>query len=348
MKIFGHSGHHSAAAIKPRKPRAKQLLAAGAAGAVILAGGIVASNSMYRAAGDKTATSPISSYSATDQSAVSDFQAASRGQARGTRGSDAGTVSVKVVINGETQYVLGTDFTDVKSVLSEGNISLDPTDEVSPALTEKVSESTVITITRPNAAIETVDQDIPFNTIEQETDELPAGTTKVKTEGKNGTMELTNLVQKNKDKVISRNTLTAYVKTAPTDKIVLVGTGSASTGSGSTGSGSGSANLGTTVPAGEMQSWAHDYLLANGYTEDDFTALVFIITHESGWNPQATNPSSGAYGLPQALPGSKMASAGADWQTNYQTQIKWFLDYCNQRYGGVTAAYNHWQAYKSY
>lgn len=367
MKLFGHSGHHSASAIKPRQPRAKQLLAATAAGAVIIAGGVFASNSIYhgKAVATKSGSSQINSYSATDQSAVSDYQAASRGETRDTRGATADTVSVKVVINGEQQYVLGTGFTDVKSVLSTGNISLDPTDTVTPALTDKVTESTVITIKRPNAAIETTTQDIPFNTVEQKTDDLPEGTTKVKSEGKNGTMEYTNLVQKNGDTVISSNTLTAYVKTAPEDKVVLIGTGqvqtqSSSSGSSSSGSSSssskknssssssGSSNIGTTVPAGEMQEWSHQYLLSNGYTESDFTALVYIITHESGWNPQATNPSSGAYGLPQSLPGSKMASAGADWQTNYQTQIKWFLSYCNERYGGVMQAYNHWLAYHSY
>lgn len=111
--------------------------------------------------------------------------------------------------------------------------------------------------------------------------------------------------------------------------------------SGSTGGSPGS-SLGVTVPVGEMQQWFHDYLLSNGYTEADFSAGVWIINHESGWNPRATNPSSGAYGLPQSLPGSKMASAGADWQTNYQTQLKWFVSYCN-RYGGIQGAYSAWQ-----
>ena len=111
--------------------------------------------------------------------------------------------------------------------------------------------------------------------------------------------------------------------------------------SGSIGGSTGS-SLGVTVPVGEMQQWFHDYLLSNGYTEADFSAGVWIINHESGWNPRATNPSSGAYGLPQSLPGSKMASAGADWQTNYQTQLKWFVSYCN-RYGGIQGAYQFWQ-----
>lgn len=102
------------------------------------------------------------------------------------------------------------------------------------------------------------------------------------------------------------------------------------------------------MPAGEIQSWAHQYLLDNGYSEGDFTAANYIISHESGWSPTATNPSSGAYGLAQAYPGSKMASVDADWQTNYKIQFKWFIGYCEQRYGGIVAAYNYWVAHKNY
>ncbi|MER5514471.1 MULTISPECIES: transglycosylase SLT domain-containing protein [unclassified Streptomyces] len=75
-----------------------------------------------------------------------------------------------------------------------------------------------------------------------------------------------------------------------------------------------------------------------------FNAFSKIVSHESGWNPSATNSSSGAYGLVQALPGSKMASAGSDWKTNPATQIKWGLDYMNSRYGSPTAAWSFWQA----
>ncbi|WP_329185960.1 MULTISPECIES: transglycosylase SLT domain-containing protein [Streptomycetaceae] len=69
-----------------------------------------------------------------------------------------------------------------------------------------------------------------------------------------------------------------------------------------------------------------------------------IVTRESGWNYTATNASSGAYGLVQALPGSKMASAGADWRTNPGTQIKWGLNYMNVRYGSPCGAWSFWQA----
>ncbi|MDT9683656.1 transglycosylase SLT domain-containing protein [Streptomyces sp. TRM76323] len=68
-----------------------------------------------------------------------------------------------------------------------------------------------------------------------------------------------------------------------------------------------------------------------------------IVEHESGWNPTATNASSGAYGLVQALPGSKMASAGSDWKTNPATQIEWGLDYMNDRYGSPCGAWQFWQ-----
>ncbi|MFF4419703.1 transglycosylase SLT domain-containing protein [Streptomyces sp. NPDC001549] len=75
-----------------------------------------------------------------------------------------------------------------------------------------------------------------------------------------------------------------------------------------------------------------------------FAAFDKIISHESGWDHTATNASSGAYGLAQALPASKMASAGADWKTNPATQIKWGLDYMNDRYGSPVGAWNFWSA----
>ncbi|WP_051833685.1 transglycosylase SLT domain-containing protein [Streptomyces katrae] len=79
-----------------------------------------------------------------------------------------------------------------------------------------------------------------------------------------------------------------------------------------------------------------------------FAAFNNIVSRESGWNHTATNASSGAYGLVQALPASKMASAGADWKTNPATQIKWGLDYMNSRYGSPVGAWNFWQTHHWY
>ncbi|THA24740.1 lytic transglycosylase domain-containing protein [Streptomyces sp. RKND-216] len=75
-----------------------------------------------------------------------------------------------------------------------------------------------------------------------------------------------------------------------------------------------------------------------------FQCFSNIVDHESGWDYTATNPSSGAYGLMQALPGTKMASAGADWRTNPATQIKWGVNYMNDRYGSPCGAWDFWQA----
>ncbi|MEV5971021.1 transglycosylase SLT domain-containing protein [Streptomyces sp. NPDC051921] len=79
-----------------------------------------------------------------------------------------------------------------------------------------------------------------------------------------------------------------------------------------------------------------------------FASFSKIVEHESGWNHTATNASSGAYGLVQALPASKMASAGADWKTNPATQIKWGLNYMNERYGSPNAAWAFWQTHGWY
>ncbi|MHA4818676.1 aggregation-promoting factor C-terminal-like domain-containing protein [Streptomyces aculeolatus] len=77
---------------------------------------------------------------------------------------------------------------------------------------------------------------------------------------------------------------------------------------------------------------------------DQYQCFSNIVDHESGWDYTATNPSSGAYGLMQALPGDKMASAGADWQTNPATQIEWGLNYMNDRYGSPCGGWEFWQA----
>jgi hypothetical protein len=75
-----------------------------------------------------------------------------------------------------------------------------------------------------------------------------------------------------------------------------------------------------------------------------YTCFSNIVERESGWRVNATNPSSGAYGLVQSLPGNKMASAGADWRTNPATQIKWGLNYMNDRYGSPCGAWSFWQS----
>jgi hypothetical protein len=80
-----------------------------------------------------------------------------------------------------------------------------------------------------------------------------------------------------------------------------------------------------------------------GMSSSQFDCLDNIWSQESGWNVHADNPSSSAYGIPQALPGSKMSSAGPDWADNPETQIRWGLGYIKGRYGSACAAWSYKQ-----
>ena len=97
-------------------------------------------------------------------------------------------------------------------------------------------------------------------------------------------------------------------------------------------------------PSGSHKNW----LAEAGFKPSDFGYITYIVDHESNWDPKATNPESGAYGLPQSLPGSKMASAGSDWRTNPITQLRWMKGYVNSVYGGARNAYNFWLQHHAY
>ncbi len=95
---------------------------------------------------------------------------------------------------------------------------------------------------------------------------------------------------------------------------------------------------------GSAQAIALEMVTARGWGADEFNCLVALWNRESGWNVYAHNASSGAYGIPQSLPGDKMASAGADWATNPATQITWGLGYIQSRYGTPCGAWAHSEA----
>ncbi|MGN7189856.1 lytic transglycosylase domain-containing protein [Curtobacterium sp. MCBA15_004] len=97
-----------------------------------------------------------------------------------------------------------------------------------------------------------------------------------------------------------------------------------------------------TPNPGSAQAIAQQLVAARGWGSDQYSCLVSLWNKESGWRVNAYNP-SGAYGIPQALPGSKMASAGADWQTNPATQITWGLNYISGVYGTPCNAWGHSQ-----
>lgn len=100
----------------------------------------------------------------------------------------------------------------------------------------------------------------------------------------------------------------------------------------------------TTGSKAEYQAYAYDLVIAMGWSEDDFQALVNLWERESGWNPDSHNKSSGAHGIPQSLPASKMAAYGDDYYWNAETQIQWGINYILNRYGTPTAAWKHFCA----
>jgi hypothetical protein len=117
---------------------------------------------------------------------------------------------------------------------------------------------------------------------------------------------------------------------------------------------SSSSSSGGTVPyTGDIPSSCDEYsgnratgcalMLSAGFKIDQFPCLDKLWKKESGWNHKASNPSSGAFGIPQALPGSKMGSEGSDWKTNPATQIKWGLGYIEGRYNTPCNAWSHSQ-----
>lgn len=97
----------------------------------------------------------------------------------------------------------------------------------------------------------------------------------------------------------------------------------------------------TTYSGEDPRSLAKPLVAAQGWSDSEYQCLVLLWNRESQWNPYAENSSSGAYGIPQALPGSRMASAGADWRTNPITQINWGIGYIKGRYGTPCSAWAH-------
>lgn len=95
---------------------------------------------------------------------------------------------------------------------------------------------------------------------------------------------------------------------------------------------------------GEYQKYALSLLPDFGWDSSELEPLIYLWNRESGWNPNSHNKRSGAHGIPQALPGSKMASEGSDYYTNPEPQIRWGLKYIAGRYGSPSAAWAHFQS----
>ena len=138
----------------------------------------------------------------------------------------------------------------------------------------------------------------------------------------------------------TRETISEEIIEEPVDKIIQV---SAKVTSRSESTSRGAEVASYTGSLNDYQEYARQRCYEYGWTDNDFSCLVALWNKESGWNPYAANRYSGAYGIPQALPASKMSSAGSDYLTNGNTQIDWGLSYISGRYGSPSVAYYHSQ-----
>ena len=195
-----------------------------------------------------------------------------------------------------------------------------------------------MTVSGQSTSVTTLTQDEvqPHQVVTRETKELPAGETKVQTAGVDGVARVTYQVTWADDTEISREAVSRVVLTPAVDQVVLVGTGTATEVA--------LAQAGDGKTPESAQAVAKVLMGSYGWGESEYSCLHSLWTRESSWNYQAKNPSSDAYGIPQSLPGDKMASVSSDWATNPVTQITWGLGYIAGRYGSPCGAWAHSEA----
>ncbi len=174
---------------------------------------------------------------------------------------------------------------------------------------------------------ETEEVSIPHGTVTESDPSTKKGTETVVSEGAEGTSLVSYEVTYVDGEEVSRVETVSVVVDEPVDEVVSVGTLVVPTV--------------TSNPTGNRAIGKELAESLYGWSGDQWQCLEALWTRESGWRTEASNSSSGAYGIPQALPGSKMASVADDWRTNPATQIKWGLKYVKSRYSTPCGAWGH-------
>jgi resuscitation-promoting factor RpfB len=233
---------------------------------------------------------------------------------------------VTIVHDGKTEHVSTTDLT-VGEMLKDLDIKIGSKDKLSVPRSASIRPDLKVVITRIKNKTITVNKTVPFKTTKTADPTLPVGQTKIVRPGKNGLARVTYAIVYVNGKMVGKAKLKTVVVRPPISQIEKVGTKPPSAPS---------------TPS-SAQAIAKALAAARGWGDDQFDCLVQLWDHESGWHTDASNP-SGAYGIPQALPGSKMSEEGPNWQTDATTQIKWGLGYISDRYNDPCNAWAIWQA----
>lgn len=230
-----------------------------------------------------------------------------------------------IIQTGATRKFIMSASLDHQEIAKDAGITIYDGDELSLVSTQNILESgaaTVYQLTRNGGRTITVEEDIPFNDKTVNDASLPTGQTNLRQVGELGRKSTVYRVNFIDGKEVSRELINTQILKDPVDRVTAVG-------------------MKKSIPP-EWETCA-SYARAAGVSESDLHVALTLIYRESGCRFDASN-ASGAYGIPQALPGSKMSSAGADWQTNPVTQIRWMIGYVNGRYGGWSQAWAFWQS----
>ena len=261
--------------------------------------------------------------------------------------------SVKILLSSGYEMDVMTTSTKVSDILAENHIVVLDGESVTPNIDEELSDNKTITITKGSTKtnsdedymsaeeilasytqivekVVTEEVEIPYETVTKDVSNgSPTTQNRVVQKGENGLKRVTYRIRYQNGAEIEKTEISSEIIKEPVDKIVEVRTKQV-TSRGGVVSGS----------VAEYQAYAEKRCFDYGWSDADFQALVKLWNKESRWNPYASNSSSGAYGIPQALPASKMATYGTDYRTNYKTQIEWGLSYIKSRYGNPTNAWN--------
>lgn len=213
---------------------------------------------------------------------------------------------------------------DPKTIAENAGISIYDGDEIKLVINTDFVEtgaSTTYKIIRNGGQTATVETALPYPEETREDSSLAQGETKLIQAGEEGRKVARYNVNFVDGVEVSRELVSEEIVKQPVPRITAVGSKK------------------SVPPEWETcAGWAREA----GVSDAELYNALTLIYHESGCRVNATNKSSGAYGIPQALPGSKMAAFGSDWETNPVTQIKWMAKYVTDRYGGWTQAMAYW------
>lgn len=232
-----------------------------------------------------------------------------------------------LVTDGKLKIRVETASYDPKTIAEAAGFSVydgDDIDMIASTDFVETGAATTYKITRNGGQTVTIETTIPYEEETKQDASLADGETKITQEGEEGRRVAKYLVQFVNGEEVSRELVSDEVTKEPVKKITAVGSKKAAA---------------SIRPEWETcAGWARQA----GVSEGDLETALTLIYHESGCRTNATNASSGAYGIPQALPGNKMATMGDDWETNPITQIRWMINYVTKRYGGWSQAMTWW------